>query len=165
MTMKDILDLIRTILQGAVVLGGAVWGYYTFVRSRTFKLRLDPTVSGTVRIENNSSYVKVSSTLKNIGICKVDVSQTGSAVTVSSHIPKVAPGEIDVVTWQRLETLPVFEKHANLEPGETIGDEVLIAVPTAAGQVFKLELRLVSNGIAWNAVSVVDPAQTENKGE
>ena len=155
------LDLIRTVIQGAVVLVGAVWGYYTFVRSRTFKLRLEPTVSGIVRNAKNSSYVKITSKLKNVGQCKVDVSQTGSAVRILSHIPKETDGS-GVVTWKHLETLPVFEKHAILEPGETIGDEILVAVPIAVEQVFRLELRLISKGIAWNAVSIVDPAQTDN---
>ncbi len=155
------LDLIRTIVQVVVVAAGAIWGYYRFVRSRTFKLRLEPTVSGIVRNEKHSTYVKISSKLKNVGACKVDVSQTGSAVTILSHTPKATDGT-DVITWQRLETLPVFEKHAVLEPGETVNDEVLIAVPAAVGQVFRLELRLVSKGVAWNAVSIVDPAQTAN---
>jgi hypothetical protein len=156
------LDLIRTILQVVVVAAGAVWGYYNFVRSRTFKLRLEPTVSGIVRNEKHSTYLKVSSKLKNIGQCQVDVSQTGSAVKILSHIPKEphAPG---VVTWQPLETLPVFEKHAILEPGETVNDEVLVAVPAAVRQAFRLELRLISNGIEWNAVSIVEPAQSETE--
>ena len=160
--LQTALDLIRTIVQVVVVAVGSVWGYYRFVRSRTFNLRLEPTVSGIVRNEKHSTYVRVSSKLKNIGQCKVDVSQTGSAVTILSHIPK-ATHDTDVVTWQRLETLSVFEKHAILEPGETVNDEVLVAVPAAVGQVFRLELRLISNGIEWNAVSIVDPAQSETE--
>ncbi|SRR6266702_1205301 len=162
-TLETTLDLIRTIVQIVVVAAGAVWSYYSFVRSRTFKLRLEPTVSGIVRNEKDSTYVKISSKLKNIGQCKVDVSQTGSAVKILSHIPKATDGT-DVITWERLKTLPVFEKHAILEPGETVNDEVLVAVPAAVGgQVFRLELRLVSKGIEWNAVSIVDPAQSETE--
>ncbi len=160
--IETILDLIRTTVQVVVVAVGAVWGYYRFVRSRTFKLRLEPTVSAIVRNEKHSTYVKISSKLKNIGQCKVDVSQTGSAVTILSHIPKVTNGA-DIIIWQRLETLPVFEKHAILEPGETVNDEVLVAVPAAVGQAFRLELRLISKGIEWNAVSIVDPAQSETE--
>ncbi len=93
------LDLIRTIVQVVVVAAGAIWGYYRFVRSRTFKLRLEPTVSGIVRNEKHSTYVKISSKLKNVGACKVDVSQTGSAVTILSHTPKATDLGSVLVTY------------------------------------------------------------------
>src|SRR5258706_84773 len=149
---------------------GAVWGYYTFVRSRTFKRRLDPAISGSVRREGSSVYVRVSSKVKNIGLCKVKLSQKGTAVKISSHTPKESDG-IEAATWEHLETASVFLKHAVLEPGETVNDEVLIAVPTVDRQVFKLELRLISkrliwNNIEWNTISIIDPAETENaKGD
>ncbi len=166
-TIQPTLDLIRTIVQVAVVAVGAVWGYYTFVRGRTFKLRLDPAVSGRARNEGTTVYVTVSSKVKNIGLCKVKLSQTGTAVKILSHTLRET-GSVEVVTWQHLKTLSVFEKHATLEPGETVNDEVLIAVPAAIGQAFKLELRLVSkrlvsNNIEWNTLSIVDPAQSETE--
>lgn|SRR2546423_2478041 len=152
------LDLVRTIVQVAAIAVGAVWGYYQFIRSRTFKRRLDATVSGSVLHEGGAVYVRVSSKAKNVGLCKVKLRQAGTAVEILSHAPKGKPNGIAVVNWEYLGTFSIFQKHLVVEPGETIADELLIALPALlTGQVFRLELRIVSKGIEWNALSILEP--------
>jgi hypothetical protein len=151
--MKKIAEII------AVFIGG-VWAYYKFFRGRTFRPRLEFSLSGTAQHEKHSLQLLASVQMKNVGLSKIEITQSGTALIILRSLPvtEEAPA---IIQWQQLIVLPVFEKHAWIEPGETIKNQVLLELQLAESAV-KLDLRIVANGIEWNESSII-PIGTEPK--
>jgi hypothetical protein len=59
-----------------------VWGYFNFIKSRTYHPRLEMTVSGELRSKGTQQYLVQRVTLKNIGNSKVKLIQSGSGYRV-----------------------------------------------------------------------------------
>lgn len=98
-------------------LGAAgVWGYFNFVKSRTYYPRLEMTVSG-ARLKGTQQYLVPRVTLKNIGRSRVELIQSGSGYRIWT-----ARGEADVtgeLTW--FGGKPVFDlflHHKWIEPAK-----------------------------------------------
>ncbi len=149
----EILGYTKTIVEMTAWAVGAMWGYL-----KTFKPKLDASISGDVWIENKSAYLAISARVSNIGLRSFKLLQEGTAVQIFSYVPKQIQSGCEVVAWTRLETLSVFTKHTFLAPGETVGDEILVGVRDV-GQAFKIDLRVVSKGIEWNTSTTVKPTK------
>ena len=59
-----------------------VWGYFNFIKSRTYHPRLEMTVSGELRSKGVQQYLVPRVTLKNIGNSKVKLIQSGSGYRI-----------------------------------------------------------------------------------
>jgi hypothetical protein len=149
---QTVLENAKTISEIIAFFIGGLWAYYKFFRGRTFKPRLEFVVSGSVHRAGNSAELLASIQMKNVGLSKVRISQRGSALSAFRSLPG-GPGRN--VEWGQLVVLPVFEKHAWIEPGETIKDQMLVRVAVAESTALKLDLRIVANGIEWNESSII----------
>lgn len=159
------LDQIRAIAEIIGLIVGGLWAYYKFFKGRTFRPRLELAVSGDTWQANALTHLRACIEIKNVGLSKLELSQKGSGLRVFSQTPaQGSSGSPSVVEWQRLMTLPVFEKHKWIEPGETIADETLISIGAVDGRAVKLELRIVANGIEWNSRAILEPDTSQEKG-
>ena len=62
-------------------IGAAVlWGYFNFIKSRTYHPRMEMTVSGEIRQSGEHQYLVPRITLKNIGNSKIALVQQGSRI-------------------------------------------------------------------------------------
>lgn len=62
-----------------------------------------------------------------------------------------------------LSTSGVFMAHGWIEPGEQIEDPMLIPIPAPKTFVgLKLNLRIVSNGVEWNASYIVRSSESKS---
>jgi hypothetical protein len=147
---------IKTMVETAAVIVGGIWAYYKFFKGRTFKPRLELAISGKATENKSVTNVLVSVQLKNVGLSKVEISERGTALRVFTCEPAKSEGATE---WERVTTLGAFEKHGWIEPGETIADQALVSVAGIGHQAVKLELRLVANGIEWNALSIIEPGK------
>lgn len=147
-------------------LGAAgVWGYFNFIKSRTYHPRLEMTVSGELRLKGNQQYLVPRVTLKNIGKSKVELIQRGSGYRVWTTSGKAdAIGEL---SWSGGK--PVFEMfldHKWIEPGETIFDELsLFSLPSDCFAA-KIQARLVvplgwprRTNSEWNCSAIIGPVK------
>jgi len=154
---KAVLDSAKTI---AEILGlgvGGAWAYYKFFKGRTFRPRLELTVEGRVRRAMQVTHLAARVQINNVGLSKLELSQKGSGLRISSQAPTDLGKMPAIIEWNHQITLPVFEKHRWIEPGETISDQTLIALAHTDRSAIKLELRIVSSGIEWNSLTIVDP--------
>jgi len=140
----------------AIVVGG-VWAYYRFFRGRTFKPRLEIALTGTFCLLSRRSHLSANGRLKNVGLSKVVLDPTVSAVRVFSEVLGEVPSAVDAAQWTRNATLPSFQNHQLIEPGELIEDNWLIALPKGEASAFRLELRVAGLTTSWSAESIVLP--------
>ena len=152
-TSVDILQKLFTI---AAIVVGAIWTYFNFFRGRTYRKRLEPEVSGKVVTLNGLSHLMTTMSLKNVGLSRVDIEQKGSALQVLSYNGPVSREHVLSAEWEALAAFPVFEAHQWIEPGETVKEERLIAIPTSSRKAFQLQLYIVSKKqLTWRAMAVV----------
>jgi len=160
---QAVIGNIKTIAETLGLVIGGLWAYYKFFKGRTFRPRLELTLGGRAWQAKHVTHVTASVQIKNVGLSKLELSQEGSGLRVFSHALARPPDTPAVVEWKRQITLPVFEKHKWIEPGETISDQTLIALAHNDHSAVKLELRIVSNGIEWNSLTIVEPdTQSDN---
>jgi hypothetical protein len=160
---QAILGSIKAIAETLALIIGGLWAYYKFFKGRTFRPRLELTAAGNAWHAKHLAHLTVSVQIKNVGLSKLELSQEGSALRVFSHSLSKSEETPAVVEWKRQITLSVFEKHKWIEPGETISDQMLIALGDVDYSAIKLELRVVSNGIEWNSLTILNPDDKSDK--
>jgi hypothetical protein len=162
---ETVVNVFQALVTGAAVLGGAIWGYFKFVKGRTFSRRIEPAVAGEVTRRGGVVSVITTVTAKNIGASKIDIEPRYCALRVLAYR---SGGEVGLgpVSWTRLATLPVLAPHVLLEPGEPIGEQVLFEVPDHQYVAFKLEFYVGSTAREmWLAIDVVNvPMKKDNQG-
>jgi hypothetical protein len=151
-TIADILQKLFTI---AAIIVGAIWTYFNFFRGRTYKMRLEPEVSGKAVTINGLNHLLAAIRLKNVGLSRVEIEQKGTALELLAYNAPDGTKNIVSAAWDRLTAFPVFESNRLIEPGEIIEEKRLIVVPTNERTAFRLRLRLVSHGSAWEAMDIV----------
>src|SRR5215469_5898239 len=115
---------VKAIAETLALMIGGLWAYYKFFKGRTFRPRLELTVSGKAWSRDNVTYLVAGMSLKNVGLSKLELSQEGTGLRVFSQ-SMVSPENATKAEWDRKITLSVFEKHGWIEPGETISDQAL----------------------------------------
>jgi hypothetical protein len=151
----------------AVILGG-IWTYLNYVRGRTFKRRLEPTISGKVVPCGEMAGLFVSGTaqVKNVGLSKVDIEQSGTAIVIDDMIPGASKKGIPKLVKANIPggVAGVFERHRWIEPGETIEESFAVLLPVRNDRAcVRLRLRIVSRhkifkNIEWNADGIAELA-------
>ena|ERR1039458_6177550 len=135
----------------AIVLAGG-WAYYHYFRGRTYRPRLEPSVSAQITASDKADLVVVTVQLKNVGLSRVVIEEKGTALVVSTCDDVISP--LTRTEWSAKGAFPVFEHHGWIEPNETIQDKILFGVPQDQIAVL-LELRIRAAGIEWDAEDVV----------
>jgi len=164
-TALDIIDKVTKI--AAVFIGGA-WAYLNYIRGRTYKKRLEVSISGEWLHSDGVSFLSGAAQLKNVGLSKVPIEQKGTAIVVYELRPSASTKSTADVIEERVKVRSVFKDHAWIEPGEPINEAFLLQLGLSKERVaMKLELRVVAANIEWNANCIVKPTQnapaSENK--
>ena len=163
--LQAVLGNIKTVAETLGLIIGGLWAYYKFFKGRTFRPRLELGVAGNAWHADYLTPVIASVQIKNVGLSKLELTQEGSGLRVLSHAlakPEKAPA---VVEWEWQSTVPVFEKHKWIEPGETISDQALFALGRLDHAAIRLELRIVSHEIEWNSLTIIKPDAKAAKAE
>jgi hypothetical protein len=157
--LSDVLDVIDKATKIIAVFIGAGWVYLNYVRGRTFKHRLEPSISGKTIRRKGVLFLSGLAQIKNVGLSKVPIEQRGTAIQIfASVLQHEETGEPRLVS-QDVAVLPVFELHGWLEPGEEIEESFLLPVAEDNQAVaLRLGLRIVSRHIEWNADAIVEIA-------
>lgn len=156
-SVEGSIENVKTIAEILGLIIGGLWAYYKFFKGRTFRPRLELSVTGKTWHINRVTHIFASVQIQNVGLSKLELSKEGTGLRVLSQDSTRPDKAAGVVTWKWQMTLPVFERHRWIEPGETISDQNLIALRGEHDSAMKLELRIVSNGIEWNSLSIIEP--------
>jgi len=150
------LDVADKFIKGLAVCVAAVWTYYNQVRSRTYRPKPGCSVTGEMFSKDANYYVLCTCKLKNYGQSKVSIHQQGTAleaVTLSEDGRKQIPGA------------EVFKEHAWVEPDEEITEPIILRIPDPSTFVaLRLNLRVVSESIEWNASCILKETRQETRG-
>lgn len=106
---------------------------YRFVFEGAFSRRLQPDVSAVAVVEEQTIFLRVSTTVENIGKRRVKLSQEFTRLSVSFAI-RGEPG------WTQPATDVVLEEQTHVQPGETISDQVWVETPAENIVAVQLEL-------------------------
>jgi hypothetical protein len=153
-TALDLIDKITKIL--ALLIGG-MWAYLNYVRGRTFKRRLEPSITGKTILSKGVLFLSGLAEVKNVGLSKVPIEQKGTAVEVLALKLRNDDADAPELHTEDVDVRSVFKRHGWLEPGEHIQESFFLPVPEKSHLVaLRLRLRIVADGIEWNADSVVE---------
>lgn len=145
------LDVADKGIKAFAVIIGAVWTYINVIRSRTYKRKIEPGISGKLFRKNGAFYLLAVCRLKNVGQSKYTIKQEGTYVAAFAISEK---GD-----EERILALEVFKEHGWIEPGEQIQEQRVAPIPSPKTFVaLRLALRVVSEGVEWNASGIA----TEN---
>lgn len=136
------------------IIAGAIWAYFHYFRGRTYKPRLETSVSGKLLKQNETILLVATIRIKNVGLSKIDIKQKGSGMRIIGLEENENVKTIEKYEGLRLKTISIFNKHSWIEPGETIDDLHTIILPNNEYIGIKLDVRLITNKIAWRFSSV-----------
>lgn len=156
-TIQAWADIIQKAAATVAIVGTAGWAYFKFVRGRTFRRRLESTISGEVRRGSGLIYLLTNSTVTNIGLSKFEIDHEKSGLRVMTHSPGGTVTEARLAEWQPLSTWPILENKERLEPGEPAAEELLIEIPDEGFSAFRLQLWVSSrHDESWEVTAVVN---------
>ena len=108
----------------------------------------DLQLAGAVFIRNGLC-IEVNVGLKNLGSSKHIVQQQGSSCLITAIF--------DDLSERPVRTFSVFTHQDQIEPGETITDQLAWRLPLDAAKIMwlRLNLRVVSGSVEWNAGQLI----------
>ncbi len=149
------MDVVESILKIIVLLGGAIWGYYKFIKGRVFKSRLELKVTGKVISTDRGTYVLATIQVKNPGLSKIEIDQKGSGVLIYplSHLIIDENGRDE---WGKAKGFSVLKDHYWIEPSESLEENILLPLPESKPDLLKLRLRINSKKTTWETSGVIE---------
>jgi hypothetical protein len=155
---KPVLDTIDEAVKVAAVLVGGGWTYLNYRRGRTFRTRLELDLKGSIGEQGGAQFFLGECQAKNVGLSKVPVKKIGTGVSVFALrlVPRKGGGHR--VVEEEVDVRSLFAKHGWIEPGETISEPVLLALPPSATPLMGVRMAVMfSDGkTTWNASAVTD---------
>lgn len=165
-TAQTWADIAQKTAATIAIVGTAGWAYFKFVRGRTFRRRVELTISGEVRQRPGIVYLSTNATVKNIGLSKFEIDHEKSGLRVMAHSSETPANEARLAEWEPVSTWPVLEEQEKLEPGEPAGEELLIEIPDEGRLAFKLQLWVSSKeGESWEATAIVNLVGGTDNGD
>lgn len=143
-SLKDwdtITGIAGKLVQITALIVGGLFAYLKFFKGRTYRPRLELTIRGILGEKDGIRYLVPSVTVKNIGLAKCGIRQTGSGIRISDY---QSDGE-----WGKPRVVSILTSHEWIESGETVSDEILVPLEGPESIAYMLELRLVSEDFTW----------------
>jgi len=154
--LSSILDVVDKATKVIALLVGGAWAYLNYIRGRTFKKRLELKIAAKELKSKECLLLAGSVQMKNVGLSKFPVEQTGTAILLFDLIPALQSACLSEPLEESIGVREVFKNHAWIEPGETIAEDFLLQIPERVERLaIKLELRVVAAHIEWNANCIV----------
>ena len=119
---KDFWDIAAHIGQVVGLVAAGIWGYFNFIKSRTYLPRMELSVSGEIHSAGTLKLLVPRITLRNIGVSKVPLIQRGSGYRIWYATGTAKVGG-NLAWFGGTPVFRIFENHEWLEPGESIFDE------------------------------------------
>ncbi|MFZ1009906.1 MAG: hypothetical protein WAN65_23920 [Candidatus Sulfotelmatobacter sp.] len=155
----DYIESIKNLFEIAAIVVGGFWTYLNYIRGRTYKSRLEPSI--TCRAEKGAArcHLVALVQLKCVGLSRVPIDQHGTALIMYFSLPRA---EADVtesmqVRWSRtFSAVDVFTNHAWIEAGEVISEQLMIELPKYHAHAYRIKVKINSGRYSWTTVTTVN---------
>lgn len=155
-TATEWAGLSESILTCAAIIAGGLWAYFKYFKGRTFHERLETEIEGELTHDGATRLMRVVVRLKNVGLAKVPISQKGTALDIQVCRSCSPDAERAVeADWSFVATVSLFEDHQLIEPGESIQDHTLFALPSNSATAVRLKSTIASQKQQWPAGAVL----------
>jgi hypothetical protein len=162
---KAVLDTVDEVVKVTAVLVGGAWTYLNYARGRTFQTRLEIDLSGTIGNSDGAQFFVGECKAKNVGLSKIPLKNVGTGVMIYALRSVSVPGGHRVAE-EEVVVRDLFSMHGWIEPGETIADPIVIAIPPSSLPLLGVRMAvMISNGkTTWNASAITQlPAEKEKE--
>ncbi|WP_157734995.1 hypothetical protein [Pseudofrankia inefficax] len=158
-TLNSVASFASQIVQVLAISVGGFWGYFKFIRGRTFSSRTRVSIDGSV-IETAGGYaVRAVVELNNVGLVRLPLGMRIVTLSVASR-PAVDGANLQ---WRQVLLTQTLTGHDWLEGQEVVKEEELLPIPNHcldsvrdSGAV-KLRSEIWSKkGFRWTATTVID---------
>ena len=158
---RDIADTLAKVAQIFAIIVAGGWGYFKFIKGRTYQESLIPTVSGKLLTIDSQTYLIVNIRVENVGQSVVELAPNASALRVFGYVSSTS-SEIMTVKDNELAQF-VAVNDLSLEPNEIIQKTVFMSIPIEVRLGLRLELGIISNHrkkYSWLASSLVEKSSS-----
>ena len=157
-SLVDWSQIASNLLTAAALIVGGFWTYFNFFRGRVYGHRLDLTVTGEYGEAGDGRYLTLRLTAKNIGLSRFVLKEGASVLRVSASPAGAYLGDRGTYRayFVHAASFAVLRDTNWIDAGETVGDQLVLAVPEDNGGLWEVELVVVSTtGIGWKARAVI----------
>lgn len=154
---KDIADTLAKVVQIFAIIVAGGWGYFKFIKGRTYQESLIPTVSGKLLTIDGQTYLIATISVRNVGQSLVEFAPDASALRVFGYTSSTS-SEIMAVKDNELAQFVALDQ-LSIEPNVTIEKMLFISIPVEVRLGLRLELKIISNHrkkYNWIASSLVE---------
>jgi len=123
--LKDWIDTVGSLITSIAIVVGGIWAYFKFVKGRTFRPRIEITMSARWQKIRRRHWLLICIRVKNIGASKVTIQQAGTGLRVSVLAQQQRPPPVRA-SWDSRGMYSIFKDHSWIEPGETVSDDLLL---------------------------------------
>jgi hypothetical protein len=166
MSTGDWIGAVQNGVATIAIIAGAIWGYYKFVRGRTFARRAEPSVSAELLSDGNDQAIRASLSLKNTGAVEIPLRLKAVYAYSLTNDGSGGVNEVQIAAER------VLKDHDKIEAAETIAEDVLVFLPRGQPQApaylvkFLLyESRKKPGATQWTARTVVPATLAPPKRE
>ena len=154
---RDIADTLAKVTQILAIIVAGAWGYFKFIKGRTYQESLIPTVSGKLLTIDCQTYLTVNIRVENVVQSVVELAPNASALRVFGYMSSTSSEIITVKDNQLAQIVALND--LSLEPNEIIQKTVFMSIPVEVRLGLRLELKIISNHrkkYNWAASSLVE---------
>jgi hypothetical protein len=153
----------RILTMLAIAVGGA-WVYFNFFRGRTYRPRLELSITGVHTFGSSNSMMVLTASLRNVGLSRVAIAPKGTVCTVSALPAQEASALPRLIQeWEQPHVSRILSAHEWIEPGETVVEQLLVALPSTVQAAYRVTARVVAaDAKEWNAMAVVLSSASES---
>ena len=156
MCLNQFLEICVRICTILAIIGGCIWAYYNYLKGRIHKPRLSPSVEAKILNNGNDKFLLITIALRNVGLSKISITQTGTALRLLYWDSEYCGDEYTVKNWRRILTMPILENHQWIEPSEYIEEQYLIPYNNINSIAFRFELYILSKNIEWDIIRIIE---------
>ena len=154
---RDIVDTLAKAAQIVAIIVAGGWGYFKFIKGRTYQESLKPMVSGKLLTINSQTYLIVNIGVKNLGQSVVEFSPDASTLRVFGYTSSTS-SEIMTVNDNKLARFVALDERS-IEPNAVIEKMHFINIPIEVRLGLRLELQIISNHrkkYSWRASFIIE---------
>ena len=82
--IESVSLIVQNVFTIVAIISAGVWAFFHYFKGRTFKPRLELTISGQLQDNDSSKYLITKVRLKNVGLSKLEIKQRGTGMRIIS---------------------------------------------------------------------------------
>lgn len=156
---KDFFDALQKIIGIIALIIGAVWGYFRFVRGRTYKPRLEVEMNVDIINRDASILMIIGVEVKNVGLSKFVFNNELTSILIFPYKREnyvVVSGAHSAIWSEPIYASAILKNHRWIESGEIIKEQILVALPPEEELAWQVKSIIISNkGIMWESSTII----------